>query len=67
MTEIEKKQVFDLLRRLEILEAEQPPPEKLAISQVAQQAILEEISRLVRRDWLSVYRNGSTIDVVSLA
>ncbi len=67
MTEIEKKLVLDLLRRLEILEAAQPPPEELAISQVAQQAIVEEISRLVRRDWLSVYRNGDTIDVVSLA
>ena len=67
MTEIEKKQVLDLLRRLEILEAEQPPPEELAISQVAQRAILEEISRVLRRDWLSVYRNGGTIDVVSLA
>ena len=67
MTEIEKKQVLDLLARLEILEAEQSPPEELAIRQVAQRAIVEEISRLVRRDWLSVYRNGSTIDVVSLA
>ncbi len=67
MTEIEKKLVLDLLRRLEILEAAQPPPEELAISQVAQRAIVEEISWLVRRDWLSVYRNGGTIDVVSHA
>ncbi len=67
MTETEKNRVLDLLRRLEILEAEQPPPEERAIREVAQDAIVDEISRLVRRDWLSVYRNGGTIDVVSLA
>ena len=67
MTEIDKKRVLDLLRRLEALEAEQSPPEELAIRQVARHAIEEEISKLVRRDWLSVYRNGGTIDVVSLA
>jgi hypothetical protein len=53
--------------RLKILEAERPPPEETAIRQVAQQAIVDEISRLVRKDWLSVYRNGDTLDVVSLA
>ncbi len=67
MSEIEKQRVLDLLMRLKILEAERPPPEETAIRQVAQQAIVDEISRLVRKDWLSVYRNGDTLDVVSLA
>ena len=55
------------MMRLKILEAERPPPEEIAIRQVAHQAIVDEISRLVRRDWLSVYRNGDSLDVVSLA
>jgi hypothetical protein len=67
VSEIEKQRVLDLLTRLKILEAERPPPEEIAIRQIAHQAIVDEISRLVRRDWLSVYRNGDTLDVVSLA
>lgn len=67
MRETDKQKVLDLLRRLERLEATRPVPEEEAIQQVAQQALVDEISRLVRRDWLAVYRNGNTLDVVSLA
>ena len=67
MSETDKKRVIDLLRRLETLQAARPAPGEEAIREVAQQAIVDEISQLVRRDWLSVYRNGDTLDVVSLA
>ncbi len=67
MRETDKNRVMDLLRRLERLEATRPAPEEEAIQLVAQRAIVDEISRLVRRDWLAVYRNGDTLDVVSLA
>ena len=66
MSESEKKRILDLLARLEQLEATPPPVEERSIRQVAEQAIVDEISRLIRRDWLAVYRNGSTLDVVSL-
>lgn len=67
MRETEKEQVLELLRRLERLEETRPAPEEEAIQLVAQQALIDEISCLVRRDWLAVYRNGDTLDVVSLA
>jgi hypothetical protein len=62
VTKIDKQRVLDLLRRLEFLD-----DEELAIRQAAHEAIVAEISRLVRNAQLSVYRNGDTIDVVSLA
>ncbi len=65
--EADKNRVQDLLCKLERLETQCPAPEETAIHAVAQQAIVEEISRLVRQDWLSIYRNGSTLDAVSLA
>ena len=67
MKEVDKKRVQDLLRRLERLETQRPTPEESAIHAVAQQAIVDEISKLVRQDWLSVYRNGGTLDAVSFA
>ena len=67
MKEVDKTRVQDLLRRLERLETQCPAPEKTAIQAVAQQAIVEEISKLVRQDWLTVYRSGGNLDVVSFA
>jgi nitrogen-specific signal transduction histidine kinase len=67
MKEVDKKRVQDLLQRLERLETQRPTPEKSAIHAVAQQAIVEEISKLVRQDWLAVYRSGGTLDAVSFA
>ena len=64
--EADKNRVQDLLCKLERLETQRPAPEETAIHAVAQQAIVEEISRLVRQDWLSIYRNGGTLDAVSL-
>lgn len=66
MRESERQRVLDLLQRLQKLEADDPAPEEQAIHQVATKAIIDEISVLVRRDWLAVYRNGNSIDVVSL-
>jgi hypothetical protein len=54
------------MRRLEQLQAAPPAPETRAIHLVAQQAILDEISQVMRRDWLAVYRNGDSFSVVSL-
>jgi len=67
MKEVDKKRVHDLLRRLERLETQRPAPEESAIHAVAQRAIAEEISRLVQQDWLTVYRSGGNLDVVSFA
>ena len=66
MRDIERQRVLDLLQRLQRLEDHDPAPEEQAIQQVASQAIIDEISVLVRRDWLAVYRNGDSIDVVCL-
>ena len=63
MRETEQQRVLDRLQRLE---ANDPAPEEKAIHAVATQAIVDEISRLVRQDWLAVYRNGNSLDVVSL-
>ncbi len=67
MKEVDQKRVQDLLQRLERLETRSPAPEETAIQAVAQQAIVDEIRRLVRQDWLAVYRNGGNLDVVSFA
>ena len=67
MKEVDKTRVQDLLRRLERLETQRPAPEETAIQAIAQQAIVEEISKLVRQDWLAVYRSGGNLDVVSFA
>jgi hypothetical protein len=66
MKEVDKKRVQDLLQRLERLETQCPAPEQSAIHAVAQQAIVEEISKLVRQDWLAIYRSGGTLGAVSL-
>ena len=58
---------MDLLGRLETLDSEHPAPEEESIHCVAKRAIIDEISHLVREDWLAVYRNGDLLDVVSLA
>ena len=67
MKEVDRKRVQDLLQRLERLETKCPAPEETAIHAVAQQAIVDEIGKLVRQDWLSVYRSGGNLDVVSFA
>ena len=66
MSDSEKKRILDLLLRLEQLEATPPRVEEKSIRQVAELAIVDEISRLIRQDWLAVYRNGASLDVVSL-
>ncbi len=67
MHDTDRQRVLDLLSRLKRLETAVPAPEEEAIHQVARQAIVDEISRLVHADSLAVYRNGDGIDVVSLA
>ena len=67
MKEPDRQRLLDLMSHLEQLEANEPAPGEEAIHQVAQQAIVDEISRIVRRDWLAVYRKGNSIDAISLA
>ena len=66
--------IRELLDRLERLETEMASSNELSprdvlcrpIRAVARDAIVDELSRLVREDWLSVYRRGDTIDAISL-
>ncbi len=67
MRETDKSRVMDLLSRLEKLDSQTPAPEEEPVHTVAKRAIMDEISQLVQRDWLAVYRNGDLLDAVSLA
>ena len=61
-----EKRVRELLRHLDTLEARDPRPEDEAIVVVARQAIVDELSRLVRADGLAVYRRGDSLEAVSM-
>ncbi len=66
MRDNDRQRVLDLMGHLERLEADEPTPGEESVHQIAQRAIIDEISRLVRRDWLAVYRKGDSIDVISM-
>lgn len=63
----DEKRIRELLGRLEQLEAKRPLPEEAAIVAVARNAIVDEMTRVLREDWLAVYRKGDTLDAISLA
>ena len=50
----------------EMLEAKEPTPAEAAIVAVARSAIIDEMTRLLREDWLAVYRSGKTLNAISL-
>ena len=58
--------IRELLQRLETLEITQPTPEEAPIVAVAQNAIVDELTRLTRQDWLAVYRKGNSLDAISM-
>ena len=58
--------IRELLQRLETLEATRPTPEEAPIVAVAQNAIVDELTRLTRQDWLAVYRKGNSLDAISM-
>ena len=58
--------IHELLQRLETLEATQPTPERTSIVAVAHNAIVDELTRLARQDWLAVYRKGNSLDAISM-
>ena len=58
--------IRELLQRLETLETTQPTPEEAPIVAVAQNAIVDELTRLTRQDWLAVYRKGNSLDAISM-
>ena len=61
-----EKQVRQLLETLEALDARSRCPEERAIVAAEREAIVEELSRLVRADGLAVYRRGDSIEAVSM-
>ena len=63
----DERRIRELLQRLERLDSRKPAPEEEAIVAVARDAIVEEMTRLLRQDWLAVYRKGGTLDAISLA
>ena len=66
--------IRELLDRLERLETEMASSKGLSprdvlcqpLRAVARVAIIDELSRIAREDWLSVYRHGNSIDAISL-
>jgi hypothetical protein len=66
MNPSDKKKIHELMERLEHLEAKQPRPEEAAIVAVAREALVDEMTRLWRQDWLAVYRKGDNLDAVSM-
>ncbi len=60
-----RQKISDLLERLETLEAGASAHSDGPIAAVAREAIVDELSRLTRRDWLAVYRTGDTIDAIN--
>lgn len=58
--------IRELLQRLATLEATQPTPEQASIVAVAHNAIVDELTRLARQDWLAVYRKGNSLDAISM-
>ena len=66
MRESNRQRVLDLLHQLQGLGATEPAPSEQAIHDVAARALVDEISQLIRQDWLSVYRNGDSLDAVCL-
>ncbi|MEE2886459.1 MAG: hypothetical protein VX951_03405 [Planctomycetota bacterium] len=66
MRESDRQRVLDLLQQLQGLETTEPASGEQAIHELTTRALADEISRLIRQDWLSVYRNGDSLDVVCL-
>ncbi len=62
----DKSKILELLQRLERLEARQPRPEEASIVAVARNALVDEMTKLCRQDWLAVYRKGDTLDAISM-
>lgn len=62
-----RERIADLLRHLETLERSAPTSDQKAIVAIARDAIVDELTRLSREDWLSFYRRGDGIDAVSMA
>ncbi|MHC5066336.1 MAG: hypothetical protein ACYTG5_20455 [Planctomycetota bacterium] len=62
-----QSKVDELLKRLDRLEATKPSPEQKAIFEVARQAIMDELTRLLREEGLAVYSSGGNLDAISLA
>ena len=62
----DKRKIRELLQRLERLEARQPRPEEAPIVAVARNALVDEMTKLCREDWLAVYRKGNSLDAVSM-
>lgn len=58
--------IQELLQRLETLEATRPTPEEAPIVAVAHNAIVDELTRLTRQNWLAVYRKGNSLDAISM-
>ena len=63
----DEHRIRELLQRLECLDSRNPGPEEVAIIAVARNAIVDEMTRVLRQDWLAVYRKGGTLDAISLA
>ena len=63
----DERRIRELLQRLECLDSRDPGPEEEAIVAVARNAIVDEMTRVLRQDWLAVYRKGGTLDAISLA
>ncbi len=58
--------VDELLKRLDLLEATKPTAEQQAIFEVARQAIMDDLTRLLREGGLAVYSSGKNLDAISL-
>ena len=58
--------IRELLQRLETLDAVRPRPEEAPILAVARNAIVDELTRVARQDYLAVYRKGNNLDAISM-
>ena len=59
--------IEELLQHLDRLDATTPTPEQRSILEVSRQAVMDELSRLLREDGLDIYQSGGNLGAISLA
>lgn len=67
MTRRDLERVRVLTERLDRLERETAPPATAAIRHIARDALIEEIARLTRGEWLDVQRRNGGLVAVSMS
>ena len=67
MSPKDRERLRTLTERLDRLERDPPTPETAPIWSIGRAALIDEIARLARGEWLIVRRRGDGLEAVSLS